>query len=64
MSYFIARKEFMNSEDWEIHERCSSYLEARRKLQEYRMKERKKKVVDIRQWVILDICNGKILVIR
>ena len=63
VSYFIARKDFLNFEDWEIHERCSSYLDARRRLKEYRMDERKKKVTDIRRWVILDIYNGKILVI-
>ena len=64
VSYFIARKDFLNFEDWEIHERCNSYIDAKKKLKEYKTRDYLNKLSHIRPWCILDIYGGKILVIK
>ena len=63
MAYFIGRQEF-SSEDWELHERCNSYIDAKKKLKEYKTRDYLNKLNSIRPWCILDIYGGKILVIK
>ena len=63
MAYFIGRQEF-SSEDWELHERCESYMDARIKLKEYKRLDYVSRLSGIRPWCILDIYGGKILVIK
>ena len=63
MAYFIGRQEF-SSEDWELHERCNSYIDAKKKLKEYKTRDYLNKLNSIRPWCILDIYGGKILIIK
>lgn len=64
MAYFIGRRNFYDEDEWEIHERCSSYLDAKKKLKEYKTRDYINKLSSIRPWCILDIYAGKILVIK
>ena len=64
MAYFIGRRNFYEEDEWEIHERCSSYLDAKEKLKEYKTQDYLNKLSSIRPWCILDIYGGKILVIK
>ena len=61
--YFIAKQSFDNTE-WELHERCSSYIEAKEILKKHKDIDIINKVIDIRPWCILDICGEKILVLK
>ena len=64
MAYFIGRKNCYDKDEWEIHERCNSYIDAKKKLREYKTQDYLNKLSSIRPWCILDIYGGKILVIK
>ena len=64
MASFIGRRNFYGEDEWEIHERCNSYIDAKKKLKEYKTWDYINKLSSIRPWCILDISAGKILVIK
>ena len=39
MAYFIGRKNFYAEDEWDIHDPCNSYSDAKKKLKEYKTQD-------------------------